>query len=219
VAYSWTNFIDEEGNFLHAGSCFTVNGDVLPYILLFNFIESGSNFLVRRQALESVKGFDTRMLAAEDWDLGIRLATRYQFVCVSCPHILYRKSRTSRSTNLECEEANCIRVVDVNFDRVPDPVKHLKPASLGNIYKYLLHKCFENSHQKGIGIKVLNFLQKAIVNDRNLLSNKRLVLAILLKGVTLSLLPTSMAQRWGNRIDRKIYPTRELYKFFRTQPF
>ena len=219
VAYSWTDFIDEKGEFLHQGSYLKVNGEVLPYILLFNFIESGSNFLVCRQALETVGGFDKTMPPAEDWDLGIRLAKQYPFVCVPQPHVFYRKLTRSQSTNIKRLEMACLRAIEENFYQVSTDLKHLKSASLGNIYKYLLMKCFENSQQKDIGVTIVNFLQKAISNDPRLLANKRLVLAIFLKGMILSMLPTPTAQRWNDRVDRKIYPTSQLYRFYQTQPF
>ena len=68
VAYSWTDFIDESGQFLHAGIHSKVSGDLYERLFLSNFLESGSNVLIRRDALIEIGGFDETLKAAEDWD-------------------------------------------------------------------------------------------------------------------------------------------------------
>lgn len=58
VAYSWTLFIDSFGSPLGEPYKITFNGDVLEQLLQGNFIASGSNPMVRRQALDAVGHFD-----------------------------------------------------------------------------------------------------------------------------------------------------------------
>nr|MDJ0704594.1 glycosyltransferase family A protein [Leptolyngbyaceae cyanobacterium MO_188.B28] len=58
VAYSWTDYIDGDSQFLQAGMHITANGNVLAKLLTVNFIESGSNVLIRQSALKSVGFFD-----------------------------------------------------------------------------------------------------------------------------------------------------------------
>ena len=89
VAYSWTDFIDETGQFLADGSHRTANGDVYADLLLFNVLQNGSNPLIRMQALINIGNFDESLPSAEDWDMYLRLAARYHFICVSFPQILY----------------------------------------------------------------------------------------------------------------------------------
>src|SRR5919202_4312270 len=92
VAYSWSDWIDESGQFLRAGGHITVNGNAYEKLLLRDFVESGSNPLIRRQALDKVGDFDQSVTPAEDWDMWLRLAARYEFVTVPSPQILYRIS-------------------------------------------------------------------------------------------------------------------------------
>ena len=82
VAYSWTDYIDESGQFLRRGSHITVNGNIYPDLLVLDFLENGSNPLIRKQAFVECGNFDESLTAAEDWDLLLRLASRYHFICV-----------------------------------------------------------------------------------------------------------------------------------------
>ncbi|MGL4503477.1 MAG: glycosyltransferase family 2 protein, partial [Planktothrix sp.] len=82
VAYSWTDYIDESGEFLRPGTHVTKNGNVYPALLVQNFLESGSNPLIRREAFAEVGGFDPSLLGGQDTDLYIRLAARYPFIGV-----------------------------------------------------------------------------------------------------------------------------------------
>src|SRR6478672_10157769 len=69
IAYSWTDYIDEDGKFLYPGSHVTLSGNVYKDLLLNNFLESGSNVLVRQQAFKEFGYFDESLTAAEDWEM------------------------------------------------------------------------------------------------------------------------------------------------------
>ena len=58
VAYSWTNCIDEHGKYLRKAAHENWNGDVYSKLLIDDFIGSGSNVMIRRDALIAVDGFD-----------------------------------------------------------------------------------------------------------------------------------------------------------------
>jgi GT2 family glycosyltransferase len=58
VAYSWTKCIDELGQFSRRGSHISATGNVYGKLLLIDFIENGSNPLIRAHALIEVGGFD-----------------------------------------------------------------------------------------------------------------------------------------------------------------
>ena len=73
-----------------AGSTITIpgagitvlQGDVLPQLLAGNFV-STQTLLLRRECLEKVGGFDTRLPRFQDWELVIRLAETYRFQFVN----------------------------------------------------------------------------------------------------------------------------------------
>ncbi|MHC5718825.1 MAG: glycosyltransferase, partial [Nostoc sp.] len=100
VAYSWTDSIDENDEILLSGMHITVNGDVYEKLLVSNFLENGSNPLILREAIIELGGFDESLNAAQDWDMWLRLASKFDFVCVPFVQILYRMSPNSLSSNL-----------------------------------------------------------------------------------------------------------------------
>ncbi|SKB12238.1 Glycosyltransferase involved in cell wall biogenesis [Planktothrix sp. PCC 11201] len=145
VAYSWTDYIDQSSQFLHSGRQITINGDVYEHLLVNNFLENGSNPLIRKQALNQVGEFDTSLKAGEDWDMWLRLAADYQFVVVTRPQILYRVSTGSMSSQIKNQERECLKVIEKAFKFAPESRQNLKYLSLSNLYKYLTFKAIEDS--------------------------------------------------------------------------
>jgi glycosyltransferase involved in cell wall biosynthesis len=164
VAYSWTDFIDETGQFLGHGSHRTVNGDVYAELLLFDFLDNGSNPLIRRQALTEVGNFDKEVAGAEDWDMWFRLAAHYHFVAVPSPQILYRVYTTSMSSNTSKMEAASLRVLERAYKQAPKSLQVFKKQSFAYLYKYLIFKSLQGSPRRQRSreaIKILwNYIRK-----------------------------------------------------------
>jgi glycosyltransferase involved in cell wall biosynthesis len=194
VAYSWSNCIDETGKFLREASHSTLSGDVYPKLLLCDFLDNGSNPLVRRQALIEAGSFDESLPPAEDWDMWLRLAARYHFVAVPYPHILYRQSPNSESANLCRMASACARVIEQAFTQAPNSLQHLKKHSLANLYKYLIFRCFERFPTRSRALVAAKFLWSAASNDPSLL-RRRVTWKILLTIVLVVLLSPQLAQR------------------------
>lgn len=165
VAYSWVDCIDENGKFLRSTRRISINGDVHGELLLGNFLENGSNPLIRKQALIEVGNFDETLLNAEDHDLYLRLAANYQFVCVPVPVVLYRISPNSKSCNVVRMEAQSRRVIEKGFERAPAPLKHLKKQSLTNLYVYLTRKALEGPPDPMKGWRAAKYFWQYLLND------------------------------------------------------
>jgi cellulose synthase/poly-beta-1,6-N-acetylglucosamine synthase-like glycosyltransferase len=193
VAYSWTKCIDELGNFSRRGSHISVNGDVHAKLLLIDFIENGSNPLIRAQAIAEVGGFDESMTPSEDRDLWLRLAARYHFVAVPSPQVLYRQSPNSASANILRMEAASLRVIEQAFGQAPEFLQYLKQSSLANIYKGLTFKALEGSLERQRGLTAARLLWNSIKNDPALLRS-RVILKVLFKIAVVILLPPQQAQ-------------------------
>ncbi|NES87629.1 MAG: glycosyltransferase [Moorea sp. SIO2B7] len=193
VAYSWINCIDEFGQFLRRGNHVIFNGDVYAQLLLTDFIENGSNLLIRKQVFDEVGNFDELLNAVEDWDMWLRLAARYHFVCVPSPQIFYRISPNSMSTNVWKLETSCLQVIERAFARAPEELKHLKKISIANLYKYLTFKVLEGLPERKKGIAAIRFLYHAIKNDPSLLG-ERVSLKVLLKSGIMTLFPHQQAE-------------------------
>lgn len=203
VAYSWTNSIDESGEFLRRGSYISWSGDVYEKLLLNDFIESGSNPLIRRQAIVEVGGFDESLPAAQDWDMWLRLAARYHFAVVPSIQILYRVVNNSWSSNVARMERASLRVIERAYAEAPASMQHLKPISLANRYKYLTFKALDGMPARERGFIGLQFLWEAVKKDPILLQRK-IIWKVFLKIAVLVSVSPSLAHRILNKLNQKV---------------
>lgn len=193
VAYSWTQCIDESGQFSRRGSNISAAGDVYAKLLLVDFIENGSNPLIRRQALTEVGNFDESLTHSEDRDLWLRLAARYHFVAVPSPQILYRLSTNSASANVVKMEAGSLQFVEKAFAQAPEPLQYLKRYSIANIYKCLTFKVLEGVPGRQQGITAMRMLWYTLKYDA-VLVRSRIFWKVLFKIAVMLLLPSQQAE-------------------------
>jgi glycosyltransferase involved in cell wall biosynthesis len=182
VAYSWTDYIDGEGKIVKSGQRVTVTGDVYNKLLLGNFLENGSNPLIRREAMDTVGGFDESLAATQDWDMWLRLAACYEFVVVPKVQILYRISGNSMSANVLRQEAASLQVMERAFSHEKaQSLQHLKKYTMANIYQYLTFKSLEvplEKQQRWISVR---FLWNCIRYNPSVLRHKKIFAIAVLK--------------------------------------
>lgn len=195
VAYSWTDWIDESDNFLRPGGHIIANGHVLEQLFLRDFVESGSNPLIRRHALANVGGFEQSVSPVEDWDMWLRLAASYEFVTVPSVQILYRIAPNSASFNVKKMEAGSLKVIERAIAQSPELLQPLKREVLGNRYKYLTLKAIEGTPEAWKGLTAAQFLWQAIVNDPTWLRRTQLMSIVLFKILTATLLPPQLRKQ------------------------
>lgn len=194
LAYSWTDYVDEFGQFVRRASHIAISGNVYPRLLLTNFLDNGSNPLIRKQAFTEVGNFDESLFSAEDWDMYLRLAARYHFVAVPLCQVLYRISASSMSSNVSKLEIASERVIERAFSQAPESLKPLKKNSLGNLYKYLIYKALEGSPVAKKSLSAARLLWKAICVDPALL-RVRVTWKILFKILVSIFLPRQLAEK------------------------
>jgi len=137
VAYSWTRFIDEQGKLLSASPSIFFEGNVYAKLLIGDFIYSGSNTLIRRQAIESVGEFDPALGGGcEDWDYWLRLAARWPFVVVPKYQILYLRSSSSRSSNIEKMKKAALIALEKAYQTAPPELQSLRNQSFISCHNY-----------------------------------------------------------------------------------
>nr|WP_246841319.1 glycosyltransferase family A protein [Chroococcidiopsis sp. TS-821] len=141
AVYSWTLYLNEEGTAFHQGEQLYFQGNVLPQLLLSNFIASGSNIMIRKQAIASIGYFDPALRSCEDWDYWLRLAAKCAFAVVPKYQIIYRQSTTAMSSKVEVMEKHLLTVCERGFRLAPLELQVLKNQSLANIYEFLAHLC------------------------------------------------------------------------------
>lgn len=195
VAYSWTDWVDLEGNFLRSGSHICLSGQVFEHLLMKDFVESGSNPLIRREALAAIGEFDPTVSPAEDWDLWLRLAARYEFINVPEAQILYRITPGSASANVWRMEASSIRVIEKALALLPNPNPELRAAVLAERYRYLTIKTLEAPPERKRGLTALRFFWSAIRHDPTWLRRSRLMAILGMKMAIAILLPPPVGQR------------------------
>jgi len=195
VAYSWTDYIDENGKFLVSGNHINVNGDVYERLLVSNFLENGSNPLIYRDALVKLGGFDESLSAAQDWDMWLRLAAKYSFICVPAMQILYRVSANSLSSNLVRQEKACLQVLESAYYARPLMSKNIRNLSLTNLYKYLVCKALQKPFKRQKGILAARFLSLFFIHDYSRLNRLDFTLKMLAKIAILVFLPSILSNR------------------------
>ncbi len=181
VAYSWTDCIDEAGNFLYHGMHISPSGYVLGDLLLQNFLQNGSNPLIRKTALLEVGEFDPLLNPSEDLDMWLRLAAKYHFVAVPFPQNLYRITNNSMSSNIVKLEKAGLFLIKKAFDSAPKSLQNLKNQSISNHYKGLVWKTTDGSPKDKKVLLAIMYFMKYIINDPRPLKSLRGKFSLLLK--------------------------------------
>ncbi|MDZ8137918.1 MAG: glycosyltransferase [Nostoc sp. DedQUE04] len=186
VAYSWTYFMDEQTGNCHLDRPIFFQGKVLANLLTWNFIASGSNPLIRKQAIESVGEFEPSVSGAADWDYWLRLAAKWSFVVVSKPQIFYRQSSNSMSSKVEFMEDCQFQVLERAFQSGSPEIQILKNYSLAYVYRYSCKLCLTRiTGDEGVE-KASQKLGKAIQLYPKILLEKetqKLIIKLLLKKI------------------------------------
>ncbi|MCL1463494.1 glycosyltransferase [Argonema galeatum] len=194
IAYSWVDLIDESSQFIRPHTRYSVSGDTLPKLLLDNIIHTASNPLIRKSALMEVGGFDESVFGPEDWDLFLRLATRYHFVAVPRTQVLFRMTATSASTNIARQETQILKVIERAFSQAPESLQHLRKRTITKIYMYLTFKALEVPSGRQNGLVAARCLWIAVKNDPTLLRQQKNILVALFKIAAVLILPSQQAK-------------------------
>ena len=216
LVYSWNNLINESGQFLRRGCFVNAVGNVYRKLLLTNFLENGSNPLIRRQALREVGGFEATLTPAEDWDMYLRLAAHYPFVVIPSPQVLYRVSSQSASTHVSKMEAACLKVIERALKEAPESMQYLRPLSLGNLYKTLVYKSLEGFPTRHRSCMAIRYLRLAVWNDPSLL-RAGIFLKTVFRILSTMLLPHHQARMFLNRF-RNILDTTTIFGYLQLEP-
>jgi GT2 family glycosyltransferase len=179
VAYSWTLVMDEKGEGFYPGKSVSFEGNVYSQLLLSNFIASGSNVMLRKEAIASVGEFDPTLRSCEDWDYWLRVAARWSFVVVPKYQILYRQSSGAMSSKVEVMEKNLLIVHERAFQAAPPELQFLKNHGLANIYLFVTQLCLTHVSSATGAQQAREKLQKAIRLHPQFLLNKQALIFLL----------------------------------------
>ena len=143
LAYSWTyyRFNSEQDSYADTSNSF--EGYVYADLLVKNFLQSGSNPLIRREVINSVGLFDPALKACEDWDFYLRIGAKWNFALVKKVQIIYRQSSSSMTSKLDVMEKHTLIVIDRAFEIAPSELLYLKKQSLAWMYKFTAQQCLK----------------------------------------------------------------------------
>jgi glycosyltransferase involved in cell wall biosynthesis len=181
VAYSWNDYIHENGKFFHHGWHPEFTGDVYAALFQKCFVENGSNIMVRRESVDAVGEFDPTLVPTEDWDFYLRLAEKYPFVCVPKVHVLYRMVPTSLSNRVLRMERSGIAVLKKALRQTPDRLRALRQASLSEYYSYLFYRAFQQASERQDWLVVLQLFARGVFYTPgmwNLIAKRRILRAV-----------------------------------------
>jgi glycosyltransferase involved in cell wall biosynthesis len=126
VVFTLASYIDEKGAPVAVeppgGYLSPRRGKVSDFLFLDNFVPFSSS-IVRMECLHEFGGFDESLKMGIDWDLWLRISTRYEFDYVDEPLLLYRLGHSGQmSKNAEerqrCSDRIMKRFLDAHGDEI-----------------------------------------------------------------------------------------------------
>ena len=92
-----------------------IKGNVFKKLLYNNFIASTSYPLIRKDCLKAVGGFDPKMQSAQDYDVWLRLAEKYEVDYVAEPLVLYHEHDGERITTNPLKKINGLERINQKY--------------------------------------------------------------------------------------------------------
>ncbi len=183
LVHTWMAVIDQQGK--PTGRVMTSNaeGEVWQQLVEQNTVAC-SSVIVRRSCFETVGVFLPRNecpVDVEDWEMWIRVASRYPFAMVKEPLMLYRQHPNNTSKNWQSLEQAYTIVIERAFKCVPSELLYLKNRSYGHANLRLAWKCLQSIDRDYK--TAIHFRQQALINYPQLRFSReclRLSLAIAL---------------------------------------
>ena len=194
MAYSWTVLVDDDRQPIGGRVEAPFSGRVHGLLLVTDFISSGSNALVRRDAIAQVGPFEPDLVPSEDWAMWLRIAAEFETVCVPKPHVLYRQRPSSSSDNIWRQERVSRWIIDREIARDHEQLEPHRRLILGNRYKYLLFKALDGPPSRDRGRTALRFTFAILYNDPALVKQVSLLGWILLRVLITLLFPREIAK-------------------------
>jgi glycosyltransferase involved in cell wall biosynthesis len=140
LVYSWSIIIDEMGNPL-SGIAHDYWGNVLAELIYANFVGNGSCPLIRRTCFDEVGNFKVHLGAAQDWDMYLRIAERYEFRVTPKFYVGYRRASNGISADYKNQERFIAMVIGSFEDKHPSIPKALFRLSRSRTCFYLASRC------------------------------------------------------------------------------
>jgi glycosyltransferase involved in cell wall biosynthesis len=143
LVHTWMLLVDEQGKSTGKVMKSNAQGEVWKQLVEKNVIACPS-VIVRRCCFETVGVFDINLRSIEDWDMWIRIATRYPFAVIKEPLSYYRQLPGSMSKNCQVMEQAFQTVIERAFRSAPSELLYLKNRSYGHANLCLAWKALQS---------------------------------------------------------------------------
>jgi glycosyltransferase involved in cell wall biosynthesis len=104
--------VDDDLNRVALRRCESSADPLLTFLRFQNMPAAGSSWMVKRQLLAEIGGFDQDLGRIEDWDFSLRLARFAKPVCVTEPLTLYRYHAGNRSHDIDMHVTAGLTILD-----------------------------------------------------------------------------------------------------------
>lgn len=148
LVYTWVEYISETGQSTGRIVKHQAEGNVWEKLIKCNLVECGSVAMVRRSCFDDVGIFDRNLSSfVEDWDMWLRIASRFPFKVAKEVLVYYRQHPNGGSKNWPSMEENYKIVIEKAFSSAPNKLEHLKNKSYTSAYLCLAWKPLQSSIQ------------------------------------------------------------------------
>ncbi|MGB7380396.1 MAG: glycosyltransferase family 2 protein [Rivularia sp. (in: cyanobacteria)] len=148
LVYTWVEYISETGQSTGRIVKHQAEGNLWEKLIKCNLVECGSVAMVRRSCFDDVGLFDRNLSSfVEDWDMWLRIASRFPFKVANEVLVYYRQHPNGGSKNWQSMEENYNIVIEKAFSSVPSELEHLKNKSYTSAYLCLAWKPLQSSIQ------------------------------------------------------------------------
>ncbi|RMF62356.1 MAG: glycosyltransferase family 2 protein [Cyanobacteria bacterium J069] len=212
LVYTWSFFLDENGQQMSYCQCAQVEGKVLVRLIFENSPGNSSCPLIRRSCLEALGSYDCHYKeqnaqGCEDWDLYLRIAENYEFRVVPECLVGYRQVVGSMSFN-DAPMVKGYKIILKGLEqRHPNIPTKLYQWSIAHFYWYIALKCRGSKDHR----KALHYLSKTVQLDSLYLLNASLYYVALhcflkILSTPLGTLPFWLVHQYWKNFSKQVLP-------------
>lgn len=148
LVHTWMLLVDEQGKFTGRVMKSNAEGEVWNQLVERNII-AGPSVIIRRCCFETVGIFDQNLRSIEDWDMWLRIASRYPFALIKEHLAYYRQLPDSMSKNCQVMEQAFHTVIEKAFHTASSELLYLKKRSYGYANLCLAWKALQSCDRGG----------------------------------------------------------------------
>ena len=146
---TWVVLATEQGKPTDKVWISKAEGNIWKQIAEENLLTCGSTPMIRRCCFESVGVFNRDLRIGEDWDMWVRIASRYSFAVVKETLVRYRQHSSNTSKNCRAMLPDLQAVIERTFQFAPPELLRIKNRAKARANLYIAWKHLETNDYAG----------------------------------------------------------------------